>query len=56
VKDRVSNDIGTKEPLQDWANINWKLVKKRVLRETPYGKSTPLKGSTFQKLTENKDH
>lgn len=38
MKDRVSNDIGTKEPLQDWANINWKLVKKRVrnLRQRIY--------------------
>jgi RNA-directed DNA polymerase len=38
VEDRVSNDIGTKEPLQDWANINWKLVKKRVrnLRQRIY--------------------
>jgi RNA-directed DNA polymerase len=30
VKDRVSNDIGTKEPLKGWASINWKLIKKRV--------------------------
>ena len=38
MEDRVSNDIGTKEPLQDWANINWKLVKKRVrnLRQRIY--------------------
>jgi len=38
VQDRVSNDIGTKEPLQDWADINWKLVLKRVrnLRQRIY--------------------
>ncbi|MEH2246787.1 reverse transcriptase N-terminal domain-containing protein [Nostoc sp.] len=23
--------IGTKEPLKDWADINWKLVKKRII-------------------------
>lgn len=26
VKDRVSNDIGAKEPLKEWADINWKLA------------------------------
>jgi RNA-directed DNA polymerase len=38
VKDRVSNDIGAKEPLQNWASINWKSVKKRVrnLRQRIY--------------------
>lgn len=38
MKDRVSNGIGTKEPIQDWASINWKLVKKRVrnLRQRIY--------------------
>jgi RNA-directed DNA polymerase len=38
VKDRVSDDIGTKEPLQTWASINWKSVKKRVrnLRQRIY--------------------
>lgn len=38
MKDRVRNDIGTKEPLQEWADINWKLVKKRVrnLRQRIY--------------------
>jgi RNA-directed DNA polymerase len=38
VKDRVSNDIGAKEPLKEWADINWKLVKKRVrnLRQRIY--------------------
>ncbi|MFB2976014.1 reverse transcriptase N-terminal domain-containing protein [Microseira sp. BLCC-F43] len=30
MKDRVSNDIGTKEPLQDWSTIDWKTIKKRV--------------------------
>lgn len=30
VKDRVSNDIGAKESLQDWADINWKQALKRV--------------------------
>lgn len=30
MKDRVITDIGAKEPLQDWADINWKRVKKRV--------------------------
>ena len=30
MKDRVITDIGAKESLQDWASINWKLVKKRV--------------------------
>jgi RNA-directed DNA polymerase len=38
VQDRVSNGIGTKEPLKDWATINWKLVNKRVrnLRQRIY--------------------
>jgi len=38
VKDRVSNDIGAKETLKDWADINWKLVKKRIrnLRQRIY--------------------
>ena len=38
MKDRVSNDIGTKEPQQDWGDINWKSVKKRVrnLRQRIY--------------------
>jgi RNA-directed DNA polymerase len=38
MKDRVSNDIGVKEPLEDWASIDWKLVKKRVrnLRQRIY--------------------
>jgi RNA-directed DNA polymerase len=30
VKDRVNQDIGTKEQLQDWDSIDWKLVEKRV--------------------------
>ncbi len=38
MKDRVSNDIGAKEPLENWADINWKLVRKRVrnLRQRIY--------------------
>jgi RNA-directed DNA polymerase len=38
VKDRVSNDIGATEPLLDWADINWKSIKKRVrnLRQRIY--------------------
>ncbi len=38
VKDRVRKDIGTGKPLQDWADINWKLIKKRVrnLRQRLY--------------------
>ena len=38
MKDRVSNDIVTKETLKDWADINWKLVKKRIrnLRQRIY--------------------
>jgi len=38
VKDRVSNDIGTKGQLQNWSDINWKSVKKRVrnLRRRTY--------------------
>ena len=38
VKDRVSSDIGAREPLTDWASINWKLVKKRLrnLRQRIY--------------------
>lgn len=38
MKDRVSNDIGTKEPLQTWASLNWKSIKKRVrnLRQRIY--------------------
>lgn len=38
MKDRVSNDIGAREPLKEWADINWKLVKKRVrnLRQRIY--------------------
>lgn len=30
VKDRVGNDIGPKEPLLDWSDIDWQLIKKRV--------------------------
>jgi RNA-directed DNA polymerase len=38
VKDRVCKDIGAGKPLKDWADINWKLVKKRVrnLRQRIY--------------------
>ncbi len=38
MKDRVSNDIGTKGQLQNWSDINWKSVKKRVrnLRRRTY--------------------
>lgn len=38
MKDRVGNDIGAREPLKEWADINWKLVKKRVrnLRQRIY--------------------
>ena len=38
MKDRVLKDIGAKEPLQDWASINWQKVKKRVknLRQRIY--------------------
>jgi RNA-directed DNA polymerase len=38
VKDRVCKDIGTGKPLQNWADINWKLTKKRVrnLRQRIY--------------------
>lgn len=30
VKDRVIKDIGAKEPLQEWASIDWRHIKKRV--------------------------
>lgn len=30
MKDRVNLDIGAKEPLRDWASLNWKLITKRV--------------------------
>ncbi|HAX78969.1 MAG TPA: group II intron reverse transcriptase/maturase, partial [Cyanobacteria bacterium UBA11372] len=30
MKDRVSDDIGAKEPLEKWESINWKLVNKRI--------------------------
>ena len=38
MEDRVSNDIGTKELLQDWADIDWKPIVKRVrnLRQRIY--------------------
>jgi RNA-directed DNA polymerase len=38
VKDRVSNDIGALEPLQDWSAINWRQIKRRVtnLRQRIY--------------------
>ncbi|WP_226583346.1 group II intron reverse transcriptase/maturase [Microseira wollei] len=38
MKDRVSNDIGTKEPLKTWESINWKLVNRRIknLRQRIY--------------------
>jgi predicted pyridoxine 5'-phosphate oxidase superfamily flavin-nucleotide-binding protein len=38
VKDRVCKDIGAGKPLQAWADIDWKLVKKRVrnLRQRIY--------------------
>ena len=41
MKDRVRQDIGAKEPLQDWASIDWSKVKKRVknLRQRIYQKA-----------------
>jgi RNA-directed DNA polymerase len=38
VKDRFGDEIGTTAPIKDWAEINWKLVKKRVknLRQRIY--------------------
>jgi RNA-directed DNA polymerase len=38
VKDRVSNDIKAKEPLEKWESINWKLVNKQIknLRQRIY--------------------
>ncbi|MFB2979430.1 reverse transcriptase N-terminal domain-containing protein [Microseira sp. BLCC-F43] len=38
MKDRVSNDIGAKEPLEKWESINWKLVNKQIknLRQRIY--------------------
>ncbi|WP_181314496.1 reverse transcriptase N-terminal domain-containing protein [Phormidesmis priestleyi] len=38
MKDRVCKDIGAGKPLEDWAAIHWKLVKKRVrnLRQRIY--------------------
>ncbi len=38
MKDRVSDDIGAKERLNDWSDIDWKTVKKRVknLRQRIY--------------------
>ncbi|MCY7276649.1 MAG: reverse transcriptase N-terminal domain-containing protein, partial [Phormidesmis sp. CAN_BIN44] len=38
MKDRVCKDIGAGKPLEDWAAINWTLVKQRVrnLRERIY--------------------
>ncbi|WP_414545318.1 reverse transcriptase N-terminal domain-containing protein [Nostoc sp. CCY0012] len=38
MKDRVQLDIGTRKPLQNWADINWRLTKKRVrnLRQRIY--------------------
>lgn len=30
MKDRFSNEIGAKEPLKEWSDIDWKIVKKRV--------------------------
>jgi RNA-directed DNA polymerase len=38
VKDRVCQDIGAEKRLQVWADIDWKLVKKRVrnLRQRIY--------------------
>lgn len=38
MKDRVRNDIGAKERLQQWDDIDWKLIKKRVknLRQRIY--------------------
>ena len=38
MQDRVHSDIGAPEALQDWATIDWQLVKKRVknLRQRIY--------------------
>lgn len=38
MEDRVRNDIGTREPLEDWGSIHWKPVRKRVrnLRQRIY--------------------
>ena len=38
MKDRVRNDIGAKEPLEDWASIDWRFVNRKVrnLRQRIY--------------------
>ena len=38
MKDSVPKDIGAKEPLPDWASIDWQKVKQRVknLRQRIY--------------------
>lgn len=38
MKDRVRNDIGATEPLQEWSAINWQQIKRRVknLRQRIY--------------------
>lgn len=38
MKDRVSNDIGAKDPLENWASIDWKSVNRKVrnLRQRIY--------------------
>ena len=38
MKDRVSNDIGAREPLENWADIDWKSVNSKVrnLRQRIY--------------------
>ena len=38
MKDRVPKDIGARESLQEWADIDWKLIKKQIrnLRQRIY--------------------
>ena len=42
MKDRVCKDIGAEKPLQNWALINWKLVKRVRTTTPPLGETQTL--------------
>jgi RNA-directed DNA polymerase len=53
VKDRVSNDIGAEGPVYRWADINWKLIQKRIknLRQRIYRATQQRRWNQVRSLT-----
>lgn len=52
MKDRVGNDIGAREPFKEWADIKWKLVKRRIrnLRQRIYRATQNGQGNKVRSL------